>query len=149
MLQRDFIAYGLNSKLDRVVGADAPQSHLQAEASQPLLPDPRKEDKAFIQNAPDTVFKTLPDQLHREPRLPVLRRNLILTISATKRRRGRPQKNTETVDGKDEKSPRRLRSGLYPTAPTDVDALSRYPSLTPPSPTKRAKRASGCVQGSM
>jgi hypothetical protein len=66
MLQCDFIAYGLHSKFDQVIGADGPQSHPRAEPPKPPLPDPHKENNAFIQNTQDMVSKILPDQLHGE-----------------------------------------------------------------------------------
>jgi hypothetical protein len=151
MLRCDLIAYGLNSERDHFIKADdAPQSHTQTKPHKALLPDPLKEDGAFIQNTQDMVSKTVPDQLHSEPHLSVLRGNRILTTPATKWRHGRPQKNAnKKVNGNDEKSPRCLCSGLHPKSLTIIDTLSHYPSLTPPSPTKQAQTVSGCIPGSM
>jgi len=68
--------------------------------------------------------------------------NLLASVSVGKQLRGRPHKKPNMMVGDIEKSPRRLRTRMPVTVKTSPETLSRYPSLTPPSPTKHAKTAS-------
>jgi|SRR5882762_5050869 hypothetical protein len=69
--------------------------------------------------------------------------HFIVAATVMKRPRGRPhKKHSEMDDAHVQKSPRRLRSNL--AARTTLDALSEYPSLTPPSPTKKQVKRVSC-----
>lgn len=65
----------------------------------------------------------------------------VWTSTANGRPRGRPRKKPNEPVGDTEKTPRRLRSRSHQTVWRNLDddnePLSRYPSLTPQSPTKQ------------